>query len=199
MRLSVRTLSITAGLLWGLGLFCITWWIILFEGATHEPTFIGLVYRGYTISPIGSLIGLGWGLVDGFIGGAVFAWVYYTILGKPLVMKYGAIRVTAYSLSFGSAVYFPFGLYRALNFNYAAVPWTAWLSVLYAALGVSVTAYVLWYWLLKQMEASRLAVFNNIQPVIASVVAMLFLGEPINLTFILGGAIVLTGVLITET
>jgi len=130
---------------------------------------------------------------------AVLAWVYYTILGKPLVMKYGAIRVTAYSLSFGSAVYFPFGFYRAMKFDYSAVPWTAWLSVLYAALGVSVTAYVLWYWLIKHMDASRLAVFNNIQPVIASIAAFLFLGETLDLSFILGGAIVLIGVIITET
>ena len=36
-------------------------------------------YRGYTVTPIGSLIGLVWALVDGFIGGAIFAWVYNRI------------------------------------------------------------------------------------------------------------------------
>ncbi|MDH4158079.1 MAG: DMT family transporter, partial [candidate division Zixibacteria bacterium] len=41
---------------------------------------------------------------------AVFAWAYYTVLGKPLVRKYGAIRTTAYALASGSALYFPFGL-----------------------------------------------------------------------------------------
>ncbi len=137
-----------------------------------------------------------WG--DLIILGAVMAWVYYTILGKSLVVKYGAWRVTAYALSSGSLLYFPFGLYRACTFDYAAVPWGAWLCVLYAAFGVSVTAYVLWYWLLKHMEASRLAVFNNIQPVIASVAALIFLEEPIGLSLIIGGLIVLTGVLITE-
>jgi len=49
------------------------------------------------------------------------------------------------------------------------------------------------------MEASRIAVFLNIQPVIASAVAFLFLGETIGWAFIVGWAIVLTGVIITET
>ncbi len=129
---------------------------------------------------------------------AVLAWVYYSILGKPLVMKYGALRVTAYSLAFGTLFYFPFGLYRAMNFDYSAVTIGAWISVLYYSLGISVTAYVLWYWLLKHMEATRLAVFNNIQPVIASIVALVFFGEPLGPGLLIGGTIVLAGVLITE-
>jgi drug/metabolite transporter (DMT)-like permease len=129
---------------------------------------------------------------------AVFAWAAYTILGRPLVFKYGAFRVTAYALASGSALYFPFGLYRAIIFDYTAASFGAWLTVIYVALGVSVTAYVLWYWVLKYLEATRIAVFHNLQPVIASVIAFIFLGEPIGWTFIIGGTIVLTGVIITE-
>ena len=76
MKLNVKALAVTCGVLWGLSLFILTWWIILFDGATGEVTIIGRVYRGYCISPAGSLIGLLWGLVDGLIGGAIFAWVY---------------------------------------------------------------------------------------------------------------------------
>ena len=42
-------------------------------------TFIGLVYRGYSISAMGSLIGLAWGFCDGLVGGVVFAWLYNLI------------------------------------------------------------------------------------------------------------------------
>lgn len=76
MRLNVKAFALSCGLLWGFGLLCITWWIIAFGGATGEPTLIGRVYRGYSISPGGSLIGLAWGLPDGMIGGAIFAWIY---------------------------------------------------------------------------------------------------------------------------
>lgn len=76
MKLNVRALAVTCGLFWGFALLFITWWIMLFEGATGEVTFIGQVYRGYNISPLGSIIGFVWGLADGLIGGAIFAWVY---------------------------------------------------------------------------------------------------------------------------
>jgi hypothetical protein len=79
MRLNVRALALASGLIWGLGLFFLTWWIIVFDGVTGEPTLIGHVYRGFTISPLGSVIGLVWAFVDGTIGGAVFAWVYNMI------------------------------------------------------------------------------------------------------------------------
>jgi hypothetical protein len=76
MRLDVRAFAIAGGLIWGFGLFFLTWWIMAFEGASHEVTLIGLVYRGYTISPLGSVIGLLWALPDGFVGGLIFAWLY---------------------------------------------------------------------------------------------------------------------------
>ena len=82
MRLNVKALSLTSGLLWGFGLLFITWWIMLFEGATGEVTLIGQVYRGYCISPLGSIIGLIWGFVDGLIGGAIFGWVYNFVAGR---------------------------------------------------------------------------------------------------------------------
>ena len=129
---------------------------------------------------------------------AVLAWAAYTLIGRPLVIKYGAFRVTAYALASGSALYFPFGLYRAVIFDYSSSTVGAWLSVVYVALGISVAAYVLWYWLLKYMEATRIAVFHNIQPVIAAAVAFIFLGESVGLSFILGGIVVLIGVLVTE-
>jgi len=79
MKLNVKALAITSGLLWGIGLFAMTWWLIAFEGVSDDPTWIGLFYRGYTISPMGSVIGLIWSIPDAFIGGAIFAWVYNMI------------------------------------------------------------------------------------------------------------------------
>lgn len=76
MKLDVRAFALTCALIWGPGLFLITWWIIAFDGATAEATLIGKVYRGYTLTPLGSVIGLIWGLLDGLIGGAIFAWLY---------------------------------------------------------------------------------------------------------------------------
>lgn len=82
MRLNVKAFAIAFGLLWGLGIFVLTWWIIAFEGATGEVTLIGHVYRGFNISPLGSVIGLLWGLVDGAVGGLVFAWLYNLLAAR---------------------------------------------------------------------------------------------------------------------
>jgi drug/metabolite transporter (DMT)-like permease len=129
---------------------------------------------------------------------SVVAWGYYTILGKPLVRKYGALRMTAYALSIGSVMYFPFGLYRALQYDYSLSTPAAWGTVVYMAVGLSGIVYVLWYWLLKYMDASRVAVYHNVQPVIAALVAYSFLGESLGWPFVVGGLAVICGVIITE-
>jgi hypothetical protein len=76
MKLNVRAFGLACALVWGLGVFFLTWWIIAFDGATHDVTILGRLYRGYDISPVGSLIGLAWALPDGFVGGALLAWLY---------------------------------------------------------------------------------------------------------------------------
>ena len=76
MKLDVKAFALSCGLIWGVGLFLVTWWIIAMDGSATTTTFLGRVYRGYSMTPMGSVIGLGWGLVDGAIGGAVFAWLY---------------------------------------------------------------------------------------------------------------------------
>jgi len=79
MKLNVKAFALTCGIFWGIALFLLTWWIIAFDGASCEPTFIGRLYRGFSISPTGSFIGFVWAFVDGLIGGAIFAWLYNLI------------------------------------------------------------------------------------------------------------------------
>jgi hypothetical protein len=87
MKLNIRSFALTAGLFWGFGLLFITWWIILFEGASGEITLIGKVYRGFNISLSGSLIGFVWAFFDGLIGGALFAWLYNFISARLFADK----------------------------------------------------------------------------------------------------------------
>ena len=82
MKLDVKAFALACGILWGLGLFFLTWWIIAFEGSTGDKCFISLFYRGYNISATGSIIGLLWAFPDGLIGGLIFAWLYNLITGK---------------------------------------------------------------------------------------------------------------------
>jgi hypothetical protein len=82
MKINVKAFAVTCAIVWGSGLFLLTWWIIACDGATGEATLIGRLYRGYSISPVGSIIGLAWATLDGLIGGALFAWIYNYIAGR---------------------------------------------------------------------------------------------------------------------
>ena len=82
MKLNIKAFALTCALLWGLGLFVFTWWIIAFDGPTGEIPFLGRIYRGYCVTPLGSIIGLIWGFFDGLIGGAIFAWLYNIFVSR---------------------------------------------------------------------------------------------------------------------
>ena len=82
MKLNIKAFALTCSLIWGFGLFALTWWIMAFEGQTGEVTFIGKIYRGFSITHLGSLIGLGWALADGFVGGLIFSWLYNVLSSR---------------------------------------------------------------------------------------------------------------------
>jgi hypothetical protein len=77
--LNVKAFGLDRGLIWGLGLFFLPQWVVLFEGPTHALVGIGHLYRGFDISPLGSVIGMAYGLADGGVGGLVFAWLYNSL------------------------------------------------------------------------------------------------------------------------
>ena len=81
MKLDLKAFALTCAIVCGGGVFLVTWWLIMFEGQSGDLTLIGRVFRGYNISALGSVIGLVWGLADGLIVGAVFAWLYNKLHG----------------------------------------------------------------------------------------------------------------------
>lgn len=77
MRLNVKAFTVACGLIWGFGVLAFTWWRLLFEKPQKEDdTLLGHIYRGYSITPMGSLVGFIWGLLDGAACGLVLSWLY---------------------------------------------------------------------------------------------------------------------------
>lgn len=79
MKLDVKAIAITAGLLWGLAMFLTALANLIWP--TYGQAFLEVmasIYPGYTPSTsIGQvIIGTLYGVVDGGIAGAVFAWLY---------------------------------------------------------------------------------------------------------------------------
>lgn len=82
MKLNVKAFALTCGIFWAVSVFVLTWWLIVLYGASGARTLLGLIYIGYHVSPIGSIIGLIYGFFDGLIGGAIFAWLYNLMSGR---------------------------------------------------------------------------------------------------------------------
>ena len=129
---------------------------------------------------------------------AVLAWALYTVKGKPMILKYGAFKTSAATMIFGTIMYIPVGIYNALSFDYGSMTVQHWGGLIYLAFGTSIFAYLLWYYALSRIETTKVAVFANVQPVLTTILSVLFLGQVITPAFIIGGSIALTGVVIAQ-
>lgn len=135
---------------------------------------------------------------DLLILGAVAAWVVFTADGKPFIGEYGAVRATAWAMIAGTLWMLPLA-------PFVLQPGLVWgggagvrACILYLALLSSVAAYLLWYWALSRTEASKVAIFSNLQPVATALAAWLVLGERIGWEVAVGGVLVLVGVRLTQ-
>lgn len=145
---------------------------------------------------------VGWGdktwLGDILILLAVVAWALNTVLGKPMVAKYGGVHVTAITLIIGALLYIPVGAFTWHHFDITATTTRGWWSLMYMAIGTSVIAYTVWFWALGKMEATKVAVFNNLGPVITALLSYWLMDEHLGPRLLVGGGIVIVGVILTE-
>jgi len=121
----------------------------------------------------------------------------YSILSKQLLRRHAALEFTCYSIWAGTLpllVFLP-GLLRRLPV--AAPPAT--FAVIYLGIFPAAIAYVLWNYALARMPASLLSSFLYLSPVLASLIAWLWLGEVPALLNLVGGAIAILGVILVQT
>jgi hypothetical protein len=82
MKLNVKAFALAVGITWGINWFGLTWFMMALDGMTGEITLIGRIYRGFSLSPVGSLYALVWGFMDGFLLGLVIAWIYNKLIPR---------------------------------------------------------------------------------------------------------------------
>lgn len=80
MKLNVKSCALSLGLVWGINWFALTWFMMAFDGISYDMTIIGRIYRGFTVSPVGSIVALMWGFFDGFLIGLLAAVIYNKLL-----------------------------------------------------------------------------------------------------------------------
>jgi drug/metabolite transporter (DMT)-like permease len=109
--------------------------------------------------------------------GAVVCEASYVVIGKQLVGRVSAKRITAWVNLWGWALMTPLGLWQALHFDFAAVQGGTWGLLVYYALAASVVSVWLWMRGLVQVPAAQAGVFTVLLPVSAAAVGVLWLGE----------------------
>ena len=133
---------------------------------------------------------------------AVIAWTIYTVEGREVVGKLGALPTIAWTIIGGTLLYLPLGVGALLVPSYRAdiaqASPAAWWGVVYLIVMTSVVAYLLWSWALAHLAAARVAVFTNLQPLATALLAQAFLGERVTAGFFAAAAVVIAGVLIAQ-
>jgi drug/metabolite transporter (DMT)-like permease len=129
---------------------------------------------------------------------AVLAWGLYTVLGKRLIAIYGAVHASSITLIGGTLLFIPLGLLSAVRFPYGSLSAANWLEILYLGLITSVVSYLLWYFALARIEAGKVALFANLQPILTTIMAVVLLGQDITVPFLLGGTIAIAGVIVAQ-
>ena len=133
------------------------------------------------------------------------AWIFYVVLSKyGLKHKFDPLTMTVYTFFLGFITLLPLAAIQAGSLSglislIIDSPIQTHLGVLYMALLSGSLAYFLYQRAQKTIEASEATLFMYLSPLFAAPLAVLWLGEEITIFYILGAAIVATGVIIAET
>jgi drug/metabolite transporter (DMT)-like permease len=122
-------------------------------------------------------------------------WAVYTILSRRELARHPAARMMFYVMLFGwlFTCIWIFSIGPGLT-EIPALTFSGWMAILALGIFGSGFAYIAWYDALREIPASQLGVFINIEPLVTTVLAALMINEPITAITLLGGAIIILGV-----
>ena len=135
---------------------------------------------------------------DTFIFLSTLFFALFTVFGKPVTRRYDASTVNTFAYGGGALALAPMTIWQASIHPLSQFSATAWVCAFYMALCPSVLAYLIYYYALTHIEASRVASFSYLQPVFATAMAVFLLDERLTAAVVLAGAAILAGVYITE-
>jgi drug/metabolite transporter (DMT)-like permease len=131
-----------------------------------------------------------------FLGTAAFS--IYTVAGKDLASRYGSIPMNLLCYSVGTVTLAPISWFARSSFHFSQVSAAAWGSLAYMVIFASILAYLIYYYALVYVSASRVAAFTYAEPVMAAALGYVLLGEPVTWLLALAGVLVLAGVWVAE-
>jgi drug/metabolite transporter (DMT)-like permease len=164
---------------------------VAFGGVTVLATEKGLHSHSSTL--IGDVIT--------FCGSIGFS--LYTVFAKKLAWKFDTFSMNMFNYVFGGIVFLPMGVYECLAVTRAhawgGITWKAWVGLAYMSVFGSVVAFLIYFWALRYMAASRLGALSYIHPIAATLLGILLLGEKITQSVAAGGALILAGMYLIQS
>jgi len=124
-------------------------------------------------------------------------WTLYVIRSRPLLGRRSPLWVTAWALFLGTPFVVLMGVPALVHTDWSRVTAVTWRGVVLAGLFALASAYSWWAIALQRLGAARTAVFSNLIPVVALVVAWIWLGERLSAISWAGVAVVSLGVWLT--
>ena len=127
---------------------------------------------------------------DLMVLGAVMCWVMYNIFSSNFKKDYKSITITTYQSIAGCLMLSP-----SLFFSNITLPsFKVIMNLSFLALFCSCIAYMMYIYCLKNLGATVITTYINLQPLVSLVSAKLFLNETVTKHQIMGCMIIILGV-----
>jgi drug/metabolite transporter (DMT)-like permease len=139
-----------------------------------------------------SLVGDGLLLLTGLLG------ALYGLIAKRILAVDNPAAVTTYAMLFGTVLLLPIGVAEGLLPAVAGLDWQVLGVVVFLGVLGGAAAFFLWTWALSRITPTQVAVYVNLNPIVAALLGIALLGERRSPMFVLGFAAVITGVLLVN-
>jgi drug/metabolite transporter (DMT)-like permease len=139
-----------------------------------------------------SLVGDGLLLLTGLLGAV------YGLIAKRVLAVDHAATVTTYAMLTGALLLLPAAVVEGLVPAIGRLDGQVLGLVVFLGVLGGATAFMLWTWALSRLTPTQVAVYVNLNPIVAAMLGILLLGERRSAVFLLGFAAVVTGVLLVN-
>ena len=122
----------------------------------------------------------------------------YLVIVKGLMTKYNPITVMFYVFSFGLIFVFPFGISELSNVSLEIFTLEIFLKVGFVVICTTFLAYLFNAFALKSLNPSVVSIYIYLQPVLATVIAIILKSDSLDLVKIISSAFIFSAVFLVS-